>query len=81
MERDYLIKKIMVECPLCDKKHEIEERRRNSCITIKGESIEYEEFYYLCNNSDEDENEFITAKMSNDNLMKARNAYRLKKGY
>ena len=80
MEGNYLIKTIVIECPLCDKEHEIEERKRISHITIKGEVVEYEETYYLCKNSDEDENEFVFAKMNDTNLMNARNAYRVKKG-
>ena len=79
MEENYLIKTIVIECPLCDKEHEIEERKRISHITIKGEVVEYEETYYLCKNSDEDENEFVLAKMNDTNLMNARNAYRVKK--
>ncbi len=42
MEGNYLIKTILIECPLCDKEHEIEERKRISHITIKGEVVEYE---------------------------------------
>lgn len=80
MEGNYLIKTIMISCPLCDKEHEIEERKRMSHITIKGEIVDYEEIYYLCKNSDEDENEFVLAKMNDVNLMNARNAYRVKKG-
>ena len=80
MEGNYLIKTIMMECPLCDKEHEVEERKRISNITIKGEKVEYEESYYLCKNIHEDENEFVSAKMNDVNLMNARNAYRVKKG-
>lgn len=80
MEGNYLIRTIVMECPLCDKEHEVEERKRMSSITIKCEKVEYEESYYLCKNSDEDENEFVTAKMNDTNLMNARNAYRIKKG-
>jgi len=80
MEGNYLTRTIVMECSLCDKEHEIEERKRLSNITIKGENVEYEESYYLCKNSDEDENEFVTAKMNDINLMNARNAYRVKKG-
>lgn len=80
MEENYLIKTIMIECPLCDKEHEIEERKRMSHITMKGEIVEYEETYYLCKDSDEDENEFVLGKMNDANLMNARNAYRVKKG-
>jgi putative zinc finger/helix-turn-helix YgiT family protein len=71
-----LIRKIKMECPLCDKVHEIEERKRVARTIIKGEEVNYEETYYFCLNSDEDENEFSTAKMENENLLNARNEYR-----
>lgn len=71
-----LIRKIQMECPLCDKVHEIEERTHIAKTIIKGEEVNYEETYYFCQNSDEDENEFVTGKMENDNLLNARNAYR-----
>lgn len=80
MEENYLVKTSIMECPLCDKEHEIEERTRISHITIKREVVEYKETYYLCKNSDEEENEFVLAKMNDINLMNARNAYRKKKG-
>lgn len=76
MNRGNLIKKIKMECPLCDKVHEIEERTRIIKTIIKSEEINYEETYYFCLNSDEDENEFTTAKMKNGNLLNARNEYR-----
>ena len=76
MRGDNLIRKIQMECPLCDKIHEIEERTRIAKTIIKGEEVNYKETYYFCLNSDEDENEFVTGKMENDNLLNARNAYR-----
>lgn len=79
MESNYLIQTILMECPLCDKKHNIEKRKRISTITIKGEPVEYEETYYLCKNSDEEENEFVPSKINDLNLKNARNAYRIKK--
>lgn len=76
-----LMRKICMECPLCDKVHEIEERRRNATLIIKGELVDYEEIYYHCSNSKEYENEFETSKQTNANLMNARNSYRIKKGF
>ena len=76
MNRGNLIRKIKMECPLCDKVHEIEERTRIAKSIIKGEEVKFEETYYLCLNSDEEENEFVTGKMENDNLLNARNVYR-----
>ena len=75
-----LIRKIHMECPLCDKVHEIEERKRMTSTIIKGEEVTYEERFYFCANSEDDENEFETGSMTNENLMNARNEYRIKKG-
>ena len=80
MESGTLIRKIHMSCPLCDKIHEVEERKRITTITLKGEEVTYEERFYFCTNADEDENEFETGAMTNENLLNARNAYRVKKG-
>ncbi|MCI6499376.1 MAG: DUF4065 domain-containing protein [Lachnospiraceae bacterium] len=80
MEDSTLIRKIHMSCPLCDKTHEIEERKRITTITLKGEEVNYEERFYFCANADEDENEFETGAMTNENLLNARNAYRVKVG-
>lgn len=80
MESSTLIRKVHMECPICDEIHEVEERKRFSTITIKGEKVDYEEGFYFCANADEDENEFETGYMTNQNLLNARNAYRVKHG-
>lgn len=80
MDTSKLIRKVHMECPLCDKMHEVEERKRTSTITIKGDKVTYEERFYYCVNADEDENEFETGCMTNENLLNARNAYRVKHG-
>ena len=80
MEATTLIRTIHMECPLCDKIHEIEERKRITTTIIKGEEVTYEERFYFCANADEEENEFETASMANENLLNARNAYRIKMG-
>ena len=80
MEANTLIRKIHMSCPLCDKTHEIEERKRITTITLKGKEVTYEERFYFCANADEDENEFESGAMTNENLLNARNAYRVKKG-
>ena len=66
--------------PLCDKKHEVEERKRLTSITIKGDKVFYEERFFCCVNVDEEENEFESGAMANENLMNARNAYRVLHG-
>ena len=80
MEASTLIRKIHMSCPLCDKTHEVEERKRITTITLKGEELTYEEKFYFCANADENENEFETGAMTNENLLNARNAYRVKMG-
>lgn len=80
MEGNTLIRKIHMSCPLCDKTHEVEERKRITTITLKGEEVTYEERFYFCANADKDENEFETGAMTNRNLLNARNAYRVKMG-
>ncbi len=69
-----------MNCPLCDKTHEVEERKRISSVTIKGDKVAYEERFYFCANADEDENEFESGSMLNENLLNARNSYRIKQG-
>ena len=76
MDSNHLIRKIQMECPLCDKVHDIEERTRVVNTVIKGEKVNYIEKYYFCSYSNEDENEFVTGGMENDNLRNARNEYR-----
>lgn len=80
MENDRLIRKIKMDCPICDKVHEVEERKRTAVTTIKGEKVSYEERFYFCADADAEENEFETGAMTNENLLNARNAYRQKKG-
>ena len=80
MENSELIRKIHMRCPLCDCIHEFEEKKRIAITVIKGEEVSYEERFYFCASADENENEFETGRMLNENLLNARNAFRIKKG-
>lgn len=80
MENSTLIRRVHMECPICDKVHEVEERTRQAMITMKGEEVTYEERFYYCAYAEEEEAEFESAKMANENLLNARNAYRRKQG-
>ena len=80
MEASTLVRKVHMDCPLCDKTHEVEERKRFATITLKGDKVTYEERFYYCANADDEENEFETGSMANENLLNARNAYRVKHG-
>lgn len=72
------VEKIVMDCPLCDKVHEVEKRYRITNTVIKNDEVTYLEDYYLCVNSDEDMCEFVTSEMMESNLMNARNSYRKK---
>ena len=78
MEDSTLVRKVRMSCPLCEKEHEVEERKRMTTITIKGKEVVYEERFYFCANANEDENEFQTGAMTNESLRNARNAYQVK---
>lgn len=70
-----------MDCPICDKMHEVEERRRSTTLIVKGIEVEYEETYYHCCNGKAYENEFETGKICNSNLLNARNSYRKIRGF
>ncbi|MCI7605897.1 MAG: DUF4065 domain-containing protein [Spirochaetales bacterium] len=77
MDKSYLIERIERDCPLCNKVHLLEKRRRESVMLIKNEEVKYEETYFFCPNSvGYDEDEFVSAEMMDYNLQNARNAYR-----
>ena len=65
MEAGTLIRKIHMPCPLCDKTHEVEERKRITTITLKGEEVTYEEKFYFCTNAAKNENEIENGAMTN----------------
>lgn len=80
MNKDYLINTNEKDCPICNKVHSLELRKRLTQSIVKDEIIDYEEVYYLCPLSDEEENEFVPAGLMDENLLRARDAYRRKKG-
>lgn len=80
MSSDVLIRKVSMECPLCDRTHEVEERKRLTTVLFKGEEITCEEKFYFCANIKGEESEFATGAMANENLACVRNTYRAKHG-
>ena len=46
-----LISKEKMECPICDKVHDVEEHSRIMKLFVRGQNIEYEERYFLCQNT------------------------------
>ena len=77
--RDEKKRMVILECPICNERHAFEEKVRMDKTIVKGELVEYKEVYFACDKYDE-ENEFANGKMMNANLLRARNAYRKKKG-
>jgi len=80
MNNDYLIKTIEINCPFCNTVHLIEQRKRLTQSIVKGEVVDYEECYFLCPLTKEEENEFIPSGIMDENLLRARDSYRRKKG-
>jgi putative zinc finger/helix-turn-helix YgiT family protein len=80
MSNDYLIKKLVTDCPICDKVHTIELKKRHSHTIVKEETVDYEETFYSCPLSDAEENEYVSAAMMDENLLRARDSYRRKMG-
>ena len=58
-----LIEKIKVNCPICNKEHFVEKRKRTNKIKIKDKVIEYEEIYLQCTQTNEEENEYVNAEI------------------
>lgn len=74
-----VLEKVERYCPLCDKVHLVEKRKRISEMLIKNEIVSYEEVYFFCPKSvNYEEDEFVSAGLMNQNLQNARNAYRKK---
>lgn len=67
-----LIRKEKMECPICDKVHDVEEHSRIMKLFVRGQNIEYEERYFLCRNTGL---EFQPGKMADENIMRARKAF------
>ncbi len=74
------IEKCMVDCPLCGELHLVEKKTRTAIATIKGEKVKYTEEYFICENNDEEENEFIPSNVMDANLLAARDAFRTAHG-
>lgn len=81
MNDNYLIEKVERDCPLCNKVHFVEKRKRVGEMLIKNEVTNYEEVYFFCPESvDYEEDEFVSADLMDQNLLSAKNAYRKNHG-
>lgn len=75
MNKDCLVSTIERNCPICNKVHSLEQRKRISQARVKDEIVDYEEVYYLCPLTDEEDNEFVSAGIMDENLLRARDSY------
>ncbi len=80
MSKEYLIDEIEMDCPICERVHTLEKRNRETQGIVKGEVVDYEEIFYLCPETDEEDNEFVSSAIMDKNLLRARDAYRKAKG-
>ncbi len=80
MCKDYLIETMEMNCPICNENHIVEKRKRITKGLVKKEVVTYEELYYVCPLTDVEENEFVPAKLFDENLLRARDSYRKHKG-
>lgn len=80
MNREYLIEKVKMDCPVCGAMHDVEKRKRITQGIVKGEVVEFEEVFFLCPITCEEENEFVPAKVMDENLLRARDVYRIERG-
>ncbi|MCR4889665.1 MAG: DUF4065 domain-containing protein [Ruminococcus sp.] len=72
---------VEILCPMC-KKHPAIILKEKAKTIIKDEEVEYEEKVYFCSTLGEDDEDayFIPPKVMNENLLNAKNAYRMMKG-
>lgn len=75
---DFLINESQYDCPFCDINHTIQIRKRFTQSLVKNEPVDYEQIYYYCSVEDE---EFMPSKIMDENLLKARDEYRKRKGF
>ena len=66
-------------CPFCQIEHEIHKISSEATIEIKGELVNYVEVGFLCPiTKNEDGNTWAHGRMFDENLLRARDAYRIK---
>lgn len=64
--------RIIYDCPLCEKEHEVIMRTTLEETEYKGEIVQYEDTVYICEMTEE---EFTPSKVMSKNLSNIREAY------
>ena len=66
-------------CPFCRKEHEVTKYFKKDSVEIKGDMVEYMAEGYTCPITKcEEGNSWANGKVSDENLLRARDAYRIK---
>jgi putative zinc finger/helix-turn-helix YgiT family protein len=68
-----LVKEISYCCPICEKEHKVKVFEEKTVALIKNKSVEYKEIFYICPETNE---EFYPEKIMDENLTRARDAYK-----
>jgi hypothetical protein len=68
-------KQLLMDCPVCDKKHYVHIIKREAKTVIEGKEVIYPETVYICKMENSKEDEFIPAKVMDENLATAKKEY------
>ena len=81
MLKEDFVEIITKDCPFCDEEHEVERHVQKTTIEIKNDVVEYMEEIFICPITEcEDGNSWAPAGIADENLLRARDAYRAKHG-
>ena len=69
------IKVVHERCPICEERHDIEERTCMITMRFRGKPVRIEEHYWFCKNSPEAYSEFYSSRMVDENLKEAKRVY------
>ncbi len=76
MSNEFLVEKKEMDCPICNRVHILEKRKRETQGIVKGEVVSYEEVFYLCPITIDEDNEFVPAAVMDENLSRAKDSYK-----
>lgn len=80
MDYSVLAGTVLMDCPICGKTHEVEKRRRSTTTVIQGDRVTYEESFYVCPDTQHEDQCFKTGNLISQNFSNAHDAYRVKHG-
>ena len=79
MQNKKKIESLTQYCPFCQKEHEVQKTYAETSLEIKGDIVHYMEEGFTCPiTNNEEGNSWAPGKMFDENLLRARDAYRTK---